>query len=89
MPQKAARHPPKCDEIDDVKLFLTVYLRIYCRKFLTLSNKTSRYKIKCIIIVNVLLIVILFFLFIILYICLGVLKKYLIEIVLFSNHNIC
>ena len=25
---KAARHPKKCDVINDVKLFLTVYLRI-------------------------------------------------------------
>ena len=38
----------KCDVIDDVKLFPTVYQRIYCRKLLTLSNQTSRYKIKCI-----------------------------------------
>ena len=28
--------------------FPTVYGRIYCRKFLTLSNQTSRYKLKCI-----------------------------------------
>ena len=33
----------KCDLINDVKLFPTVH-----RNFLTLSNKTSRYKIKCI-----------------------------------------
>ena len=45
---KAARHPTRCDIINDVKLFPTVYHRIYCRKFLTLSNQTSRYKIKCI-----------------------------------------
>ena len=32
-PHKVARHPTKCDVIDDVKLFLTVYRRIYCRKF--------------------------------------------------------
>ena len=31
-----------------LKLFPTVYRRIYCRKFLTLSNQTSRYKLKCI-----------------------------------------
>ena len=40
----AARHPTKCDVINDVKLFPTVY----CRKFLTLSNQTWRYKSKCI-----------------------------------------
>ena len=45
---KAARHPAKCDVIYDVKLFPAVYRRIYCRKFLTLSNQTSRYKSKCI-----------------------------------------
>ena len=43
-PHKAARHPTKGDVIDDVKLFLTIYRRIYCRKFLTLSNQTSHYK---------------------------------------------
>ena len=47
-PHKAARHPTKGDVIDDVKLFATVYRRIYCRKFLTLSNQTWRYKHKCI-----------------------------------------
>ena len=47
-PHKAARHPTKCDVINDVKLFLTVYRRIYCRKFLSLSNQTSCYKLKCI-----------------------------------------
>ena len=35
-------------KIDDVQLFPTVYHRIYCRKFLTLSNQTSCFKIKCI-----------------------------------------
>ena len=47
---KAARHPTKCDVIDDVKVFPTVYCRhpLYCHKFLTLSNQTSRYKSKCI-----------------------------------------
>ena len=44
----AARHPTKCDVINDVKLFPTVYRRIYCRKYLTLSNQKSRYKSKCI-----------------------------------------
>ena len=47
-PHKAARHPTKCDVINDVKLFPTVYRRIDCRKLLTLSNQTSRYKSKCI-----------------------------------------
>ena len=47
-PHKAARHQTKGDVIDDVKLFPTVFHRIYCRKFLTLSNQTSRYKHKCI-----------------------------------------
>ena len=47
-PHKAARHQTRCDVINNVKLFPTVYHRIYCRKFLTLSNQTSRYKIKCI-----------------------------------------
>ena len=45
---KAARHPTRCDVINDVKLFLTVYGRIYSRKFMTLSSQTSHYKIKCI-----------------------------------------
>ena len=30
---QAARHPTKCDIVNDVKLFLTVYRRIYCRNF--------------------------------------------------------
>ena len=47
-PHKAARHPTRCDVINDVKLFRTIYRRIYCRKFLTSSNQTLRYKIKCI-----------------------------------------
>ena len=38
----------RCDVIKDVKLFLIIYCRIYCRKFLTLSNQTSHYKSKCI-----------------------------------------
>ena len=45
---KAARHPAKCDVINDVKLFPTVYHRIYCCKLLTLSNQTLHYKPKCI-----------------------------------------
>ena len=52
---KAASHPTKCDVINDVKVFTTVYqdilsqhyIRIYCRKFLTLSNQTLHYKSKC------------------------------------------
>ena len=47
-PHKAAYHLTKCDIVNDVKLFPTVYCRIYSRKFLTLSNQTSRYKSKCI-----------------------------------------
>ena len=38
-PRNAARHPTKYDVINDVKLFPAVYRRIYCRKFLTLSNQ--------------------------------------------------
>ena len=45
---RVARHQTECDVINDDKLFLTVYHRIYCRKFLTLFNQTSCYKIKCI-----------------------------------------
>ena len=46
-PHKGVCHPTKCDIINDIKLFSTVcpstvYRRIYCRKFLTLSNQTSR-----------------------------------------------
>ena len=40
---KAARHPTNCDVIINVK-----YRRIYCRMFLTLTNQTSRCKLKCI-----------------------------------------
>ena len=46
--QKATHHSTKCDIINDVKLFPTVYHRIYCRNFLTLSNQTWHYKSKCI-----------------------------------------
>ena len=45
---QAAHHPTKCDVVNDVKLFPTVYHRIYCRKYLSLSNQTSHYKLKCI-----------------------------------------
>ena len=51
-PYKNESHPTICDVINDVKLFPTVYRRIYCRKFLTLSNQMSRYKSKCIRIQN-------------------------------------
>ena len=47
-PHNAARHPTKYEIISDVKLFPTVYCRIYCRKFMTLSNQMSQYKMKCI-----------------------------------------
>ena len=38
----------KCDVINDVKLLPTINRRIYCLKFLTLSNQKKRYKSKCI-----------------------------------------
>ena len=47
-PHKTALNPTKCDVINDVKLFPTVYRRIYCRKFLALSNQTLLYKLMCI-----------------------------------------
>ena len=47
-PHKGVYHQIKRDVINDVKLFLTIYCRIYCRKLLRLSNQTSRYKSKCI-----------------------------------------
>ena len=50
---KATCHPTKCDIINDVKLFSTVYCRINCCKFLTLSNRMSRYNSKCIKLFNV------------------------------------
>ena len=46
MPHEAARHPTKCDVISDIKLFSTVYQRIYFCKYLTLSKQMSRYKFK-------------------------------------------
>ena len=51
-PHKAAHHPTKCDVINDVKLFPTVYCRIHCHQFLTLFNQTSHYKSMCIRIQN-------------------------------------
>ena len=47
-PHKAARHPMKCVVSNDIKLFLTVYRRIYWRKFLTLFKQVLHYKSKCI-----------------------------------------
>ena len=38
-PHNVARHLMKCDVINDIKLLPTVCRRIYCRKFLTLSNQ--------------------------------------------------
>ena len=49
---KGVRHPTKVDIINEVKLFPTVYRRIYCRKFLTLFNQMSCYKSKNIRILN-------------------------------------
>ena len=43
-PHRGICPPTKCDVINDVKLFLTVY----CRKFMMLSNQKSHYKSKCI-----------------------------------------
>ena len=34
-PHKGVRHQIECDINNDVKQFLTVYSRMYCRKFLT------------------------------------------------------
>ena len=47
-PHKDVCYATKCNIINDVKLFPTVYCRIYCPKLLALSNQTSRYKSKCI-----------------------------------------
>ena len=47
-PHKGIHNPTKCDIINGVKLFPTVYYRIYCHNFLKLSNQKSRYKNKCI-----------------------------------------
>ena len=47
-----AHHLLKCDVINDIMLFPTVYPTVYCRiytlKFSTLSIQKSRYKSKCI-----------------------------------------
>ena len=45
---KATCHPTKCDVINNVKQLPAVNRKIYCLKFLTLSNQMLRYKIKCI-----------------------------------------
>ena len=46
-PHNATCHPTKCDVINDIKLFPTVYCRIYCRaNFFMLSKQMSRYKSK-------------------------------------------
>ena len=45
-PHKAARHRMKSDLTINLKLFPTVYHRIYCHNFLTLSNQTSHSKSK-------------------------------------------
>ena len=45
---KAAHNPTKYDLFNNVKLFPTVYHRIYCGKFLTFYNQMSCYKSKCI-----------------------------------------
>ena len=42
-PHKAASHTTKGDVIDESNYFRQ-YIAGYCRKFLTLSNQTSRYK---------------------------------------------
>ena len=38
-PHNAAHHLMKYDVINNVRMYPTVYRRIYCRKFLTLSNE--------------------------------------------------
>ena len=47
-PHKAAHHPTICDVINDVKLFPTVYHRIYCRKFFDVIQSEVALKSKCI-----------------------------------------
>ena len=42
---KLSHHQTKCDVINDVKLFSTVYCRIFCWIFSTLSKQTSHYKL--------------------------------------------
>ena len=41
MPHDVTCQTTKCCVINDVKLFPTVYHRIYCRKYLTLSNQVT------------------------------------------------
>ena len=62
-PHKASRHPTKCDVVNDVELFPTVYHRIYYCKFTTLSHQILRYKIKCIRIIVALIFLCVFFFF--------------------------
>ena len=45
-PHKAARHQTQCDVINDVKLFLTVYRRIYRCNIFKLSYQKPSNKIK-------------------------------------------
>ena len=40
-PHKAAGQPARCDVINDVKLFPTVYRRIYCLKFLVIQSDVA------------------------------------------------
>ena len=40
-PHSHLRHPTKCDVINDVKLFLTVYRTIYCHNFVIFKKKIS------------------------------------------------
>ena len=49
-PHNVALLPTKCDVIIDVKLFSTVYRRIYCRKFLRFSirSRFTKARILCI-----------------------------------------
>ena len=54
-PHKVTCYPKKCDINNNVKLFLTVYHRIYCGKFLMLFNQMSHYKMKCIRVQDILL----------------------------------
>ena len=50
---KYARNPTKCDVINDVKLFPTVYRRINCRNFLTYPIKRHVTKASALIEINV------------------------------------
>ena len=52
-PHKGICHSTKCDVFNDFKLFQTVYHRIYCGNFLTLSNQMLHNKSKCIRITDI------------------------------------